>query len=670
MQTSRLAVTANTRGGASRRAFMSRELAGNPVSGNVWSRPLRFAALLAAAAFPGTAMALTLGWNPNPETDIAGYRLKYGTSPGSHPHIVDAGLNTSASITGLQEGATYYFVVSATNRAGLQSPDSAEIIHQIPAAPPTSGGQTQVIPRDGWALQYVSSQETHGENGAATNAFDGNPATFWHSEWDLNAPPPPHEIRIDLGRAWPLRGFRYLPRQDGTPHGNIGQYEFYVSSDGVNWGSPVASGTFPNSSVEKEVLFAEKTGRYIRLRTLTDASGEFFCSIAELNILAGPATPPPNSAPVADDIALATVQDIPAGVVLAASDAEGDALTYSIVAGPAHGTLSGNPPSLIYTPAAGFSGSDSFTFRANDGQAFSNTATVSITVTAIVAPPPPPVVINHPPVFVASPFSLHDGSENSPYSATLVGSASDPDQGDSITYQKVAGPAWLALSPDGSLSGTPPAGSAGLNRFTISATDSMGATAEALLDIRIGTVDLPPPWVITVLGSGSGSQAAMEGGDFRLDGAGLLGGTADSGGFVSQPLSGDGEIIVRVMSQTHSLKSAAAGVMIRDSLAANAMQVFAGLDGTGRWYFAKRGRTGRANRISTSSITGRTPDAWLRLVRKGGTVSAYCSANGSRWKRFGSTTTNIGSQCHFGMFQASGGAASGSAIFNVMRANP
>jgi Big-like domain-containing protein len=70
---------------------------------------------------------------------------------------------------------------------------------------------------------------------------------------------------------------------------------------------------------------------------------------------------------------------------LHATDADaGDSLTYSIVGGPAHGTLSGSGASRTYTPAAGYSGPDSFTFKANDGQVDSNTATVSITVKPVV----------------------------------------------------------------------------------------------------------------------------------------------------------------------------------------------------------------------------------------------------------------------------------------------
>ena len=64
------------------------------------------------------------------------------------------------------------------------------------------------------------------------------------------------------------------------------------------------------------------------------------------------------------------------------SDADGDGLTFTVVAGPSHGTLSGAAPNLTYTPAADYNGPDSFTFKVNDGTVDSSPATVSITVTS------------------------------------------------------------------------------------------------------------------------------------------------------------------------------------------------------------------------------------------------------------------------------------------------
>ncbi|RYZ26305.1 MAG: hypothetical protein EOP01_09205, partial [Propionibacteriaceae bacterium] len=69
-------------------------------------------------------------------------------------------------------------------------------------------------------------------------------------------------------------------------------------------------------------------------------------------------------------------------VNLTATDPDGDALTYVIATQPQHGKLSGSAPALTYTPDAGYSGADSFTYRGNDGTLRSATATVSILVTA------------------------------------------------------------------------------------------------------------------------------------------------------------------------------------------------------------------------------------------------------------------------------------------------
>ena len=107
---------------------------------------------------------------------------------------------------------------------------------------------------------------------------------MWHTQWTVFAPLP-HEIQINLGAVYNVSGFLYLPRQDGQSIGTIGQYEFYVSSDGVNWGTAVATGTFANNTQQKQVLFTTKTGQYVRLRALSEINGQPYTSMAELNVL-------------------------------------------------------------------------------------------------------------------------------------------------------------------------------------------------------------------------------------------------------------------------------------------------------------------------------------------------------------------------------------------------
>jgi hypothetical protein len=85
---------------------------------------------------------------------------------------------------------------------------------------------------------------------------------------------------------------------------------------------------------------------------------------------------PVNDAPAANDGSASTEEDTSVAIAMTGSDIDGDPLTYSIVTGPSHGTYDGSN----YTPATDYNGSDSFTFKANDGTADSNIATISITV--------------------------------------------------------------------------------------------------------------------------------------------------------------------------------------------------------------------------------------------------------------------------------------------------
>jgi VCBS repeat-containing protein len=95
---------------------------------------------------------------------------------------------------------------------------------------------------------------------------------------------------------------------------------------------------------------------------------------------------PVNDAPVANDDSFTTAEDtsLTANVLDNDSDVEGDTLTATLVTGPAHGTLTFNADgSFTYMPAANYNGADSFTYKANDGQADSNVATVSLMMSTV-----------------------------------------------------------------------------------------------------------------------------------------------------------------------------------------------------------------------------------------------------------------------------------------------
>lgn len=87
-----------------------------------------------------------------------------------------------------------------------------------------------------------------------------------------------------------------------------------------------------------------------------------------------------NQDPVANAQNVTIAKNSSVNITLTGSDPEGSPLTYIVVTNTTHGTLSGTTPNLTYTPTADFTGTDSFTFKVNDGSLDSTLTTVSITV--------------------------------------------------------------------------------------------------------------------------------------------------------------------------------------------------------------------------------------------------------------------------------------------------
>jgi fibronectin type III domain protein len=73
------------------------------------------------------AGSITLAWDPNPEPDVAGYVLNYGTSPGIYSQRLDIGATTMTTLSSLTDGVVYYFAVAAYSTGGVTGPLSAEI---------------------------------------------------------------------------------------------------------------------------------------------------------------------------------------------------------------------------------------------------------------------------------------------------------------------------------------------------------------------------------------------------------------------------------------------------------------------------------------------------------------------------------------------------------------
>lgn len=133
-----------------------------------------------------------------------------------------------------------------------------------------------------WAITEFSSQEIQNENGAAANAIDGNPNTYWHSRWSTNATSYPHSLTIDTKTVDSRNGFTITHRK-GLQRA-FKDFEIWVKGDA---GDFVKLGNFTTANKEGKQNFSFNTihnFRYIKIVALNAFDGLQFASLGELGL--------------------------------------------------------------------------------------------------------------------------------------------------------------------------------------------------------------------------------------------------------------------------------------------------------------------------------------------------------------------------------------------------
>ena len=200
-----------------------------------------------------------------------------------------------------------------------------------------------------------------------------------------------------------------------------------------------------------------------------------------------------NIAPSAASRNATVAEDSTTALTISASDPDNDALTFSIVTGPANGTLgtitqNGCTGSICtatvnYTPNADYSGSDTFTFKVNDGTADSNTATVTITVNPV----------NDAPVANNDSYTTAEDTTLSVPAPGLLANDTDVDS-TSLSVALVSAPAngSVALNANGSFIFTPASNFNGTTSFTYRANDGAATSNVATVTITVTSVNDVP----------------------------------------------------------------------------------------------------------------------------------------------------------------------------------
>ena len=188
-----------------------------------------------------------------------------------------------------------------------------------------------------------------------------------------------------------------------------------------------------------------------------------------------------NDAPIAEDDETATLEDRPVTISVLSNDRDPDADPLSIesISRPLHGTATPSGMSIVYTPAPGFAGEDTFTYTLTDSHGGTDTGTVTITVTATNDAP------------VAQDDS-HATSEDQPVTIAVLANDRDPDA-DPLTVESIVQPEHGTVVNRGdALTYTPDPGFSGADAFSYTVSDGQGKTDSATVVVTVNQVNDPP----------------------------------------------------------------------------------------------------------------------------------------------------------------------------------
>ena len=195
-----------------------------------------------------------------------------------------------------------------------------------------------------------------------------------------------------------------------------------------------------------------------------------------------------NLLPVAEPHSVTTVEDTPVEIRLMGSDPDSDPLAYSMITDPSQGSLKGTAPNLTYTPNPNFNGSDSFTFKINDGAADSAPATVSIMVSSVNDPP------------VANDDTATTREDTPVVTIDVLANDADVDNVGrylyldtfSVTAVSQGTNGSVTINPDNTLTYSPNANFSGSDTFTYTISDNKGLTDTAKVNVTVNMVNDAP----------------------------------------------------------------------------------------------------------------------------------------------------------------------------------
>lgn len=328
----------------------------------------------------------------------------------------------------------------------------------------------------------VASQSSFSTGSGANQMFDGNTATIWHNNWQVNAPLP-HILIFNLNGSYNLSGLDMLNRQDNS-NGYPKDVEIATSVDNVTWTTPITT-TFASTTSWQTAYFTGSGAKYLRIKVISTISGANTCSMAEVKLRGCAAnvyptvtiTSPLNNAPFTAPAAI--------NITANAADTDGTITKVDFYNGA---TLLGSDASSPYTFtwSSVSTGNYNLTAIATDNSGATTTSTIVTIVVAVPANILPVTSITSP---------LNNATFTAP--ATIIINANASDIDGAIT--KVAfynGTTLLGSDLSSPYTFTWAGATAGNYPLTVKATDnSNGTTTSSIINVVVN----PPVNIVPVV---------------------------------------------------------------------------------------------------------------------------------------------------------------------------
>ncbi|MGA1824424.1 MAG: Ig-like domain-containing protein [bacterium] len=341
------------------------------------------------------AIDVTLAWDKNSERDLAGYRLYYKNdfSDASYDLSSDIDPNSLTDknypkhmLSDLENNQDYYFVATAYDVSGYESGYSNEVYLKCISTDEDSPVSI-ILPEDDQSDDFlfsIVSNPNHGLLSGTPPQLIYAPQSDWHgidyftyktgdeiwsdiktvmiTVYSVNDSPTAYYQEVNTNEEESIEIMLQSSDIDRSPI----TYEIVTyPAHGTLEGTPPFLTYIPKPDYNGTDILWFKT---------SDGILSSFISPLIINVKAV------NDIPRAEDQSVTTDQDMATTITLTATDADNNALLFSLVSLPAHGTLAGRLPELIYTPETRYTGTDSFQFKALDNVSYSNSATVTITI--------------------------------------------------------------------------------------------------------------------------------------------------------------------------------------------------------------------------------------------------------------------------------------------------